>query len=108
MHLARLWCLATSQSFEDQFNVAEEQLSENYSEDDEGSWGAVLPQSFCELLAGLPAVERDRLGQDWSVSEEVAFDGIEPETITSFLPQLCDLCQRARLHSEQVILRVGE
>jgi hypothetical protein len=108
MHLARLWCLATSISSEDQFDAAEEQLSANYSEDDEGAWGVVLPESFCDLLADLPVAERDRLGQDWSMSEEIAFDGIAPEDIKKFLPQLCDLCQRARSHSEQVILRVGE
>jgi hypothetical protein len=83
-------------------------LCENYSEDDEGSWGVVLPQSFCELLAGLQAAERDRLGQEWSLSEEVAFDAIAPSDIVAFFPHLCDLCQRAKSHSEQIILRVGE
>jgi hypothetical protein len=108
MHLARLWCLATSKSSEDQFDAAEEQLSENYSEDNEGAWGVVLPQLFCQLLAGLRVAERDRLGQDWSVSEEIILDGIAPEDIIRFLPNLCDLCQRAISHSEQLILRVGE
>jgi hypothetical protein len=108
MYLARLWCLATSKTSEQESDAVEEQVSANYCEDEEGSWAVVLPQAFCALLSGLSGAERDRLGQDWSTSEEIAFDSIAPEAVKAFLPQLCELCQRAKLRSEQVILRVGE
>ena len=39
-------------------DAAEEQLSAEYAEGDDGTWGVVLPKSFCELLAGIPAAER--------------------------------------------------